>query len=150
MEESEINKIYAMDKKRLLNYYERIKKQFNHLDHLQQITTFLNNQSIGTSFDEVLSILEYFSTKVKDEKNILDFAFEWIKAQQIRLIYKRHLSSATYPRGDFELAVDDCISAFFLQYDKYIRKILKQEIQEHEIAALFEIFLFHMKLKILI
>lgn len=140
MEESEINKIYAMDKKRLLNYYERIKKQFNHLDHLQQITTFLNNQSIGTSFDEVLSILEYFSTKIKDGKNILDFAFEWIKAQKLRLLYKIHLGSANYPKGDFELAVDDCISAFFLEYDKYIRKILKQEIQEYDIAALFEVF----------
>jgi len=140
MEEFDFKIVYKIDKERLLNYYERLKKQNTDLQPLQLIAKFLENQSIGTSFDDISEILTYFAPKIREDKTLLDFALEWIRAYEIRLEYKKYISRATYPEGDLNLPVDDCISLFFLQYNSFIRNLLQPEIQEHEIAALLEIF----------
>jgi hypothetical protein len=136
MEEIKFEQVYKIDKARLYNYYERIKNQFSFLDPLKIIAKFLNNQSIGETIDDTSSILNHYKGKIK--KKILDFAFEWIRAQKIRLEYKKYLIRAQY--SNFKLAVDDCIFLFFLNYDNYMRKLLKNNIKEYEISALYEIF----------
>ena len=60
MESTELEDIYKIDGKRLLNYYERIKNQFKNLDELEVVVKFLNNQSIGTSTEEVREVLAYY------------------------------------------------------------------------------------------
>ena len=52
--------------------------------------------------------------------------------------YKKYLIRAQY--SNLKLAVDDCIFLFFLNYDKYMRKLLKNNIKEYDISALYEIF----------
>ena len=70
----------------------------------------------------------------------MDFSFEWIRADKIRLEYKKYLIRAQYESDNLTLAVDDCIFRFFLYYDEYIRKLFKEDIQEFEISALYETF----------
>ena len=136
MEEINLEEMYDIDKDRLIKYYERIKNQISNLDPIKIAAKFLNNQSIGDSIDKVYNILDYYKDKIK--KNILDFAFEWIRAQKIRLEYKKYLIRAQY--SDYELAIDDCAFLFFVKYDKYLRTILKDDVKEFEISALYEIF----------
>lgn len=140
MEESEFENTYKIDKKRLLEYFNRILKQNAGLSPIKNITKFLNNQSIGTSYDEVFNILKYYEDKIVDKQTLLDLAFEWIRAQTIRLEYKKYLIRAQYPNNDLSLAVDDCIYRFFLLYDEYIRRLFKKDIREYNISALYEIF----------
>jgi len=73
-------------------------------------------------------------------KELLDLAFEWIRAHKIRLEYKKYLIRAQYPQNYISLAVDDCIFQFFLEYDNYIRSILRMDTKEHNFSALYEIF----------
>ncbi|MBD3254347.1 MAG: hypothetical protein GF383_04600 [Candidatus Lokiarchaeota archaeon] len=136
----EIENVYKIDKKRLLNYFMRVKKSFQHLDQYHLIAKFLNNQSIGTDSANILEIINFYKNKLLDRLNALDFAFEWIRAQKIRLEYKKYLIRAQYPNNNLSLAVDDCIVKFFLKYDDYIRRIFKENIYEHEISTLYEIF----------
>ena len=136
MEEINLEEMYDIDKDRLFKYYERIKNQFSNLDPLKIVAKFLNNQSIGDSIDKVYNIFDYYNDKIK--KSILDFAFEWIRAQKIRLEYKKYLIRAQY--SDYELAIDDCAFLFFIKYDKYLRTIFKDDVKEFEISALYEIF----------
>ncbi|TFG25217.1 MAG: hypothetical protein EU532_11875 [Promethearchaeota archaeon] len=140
MERIELEKIYKIDRERLSKYYERITNQSREIQAIENITKFLNNQSIGSTFNEVYKILEYFEDKVIEQKGLLDLAFEWIRAQKIRLEYKKYLIRAQYPNNDLSLAVDDCIYRFFLDYDSYIRKLFKKEVREHNFSALYEIF----------
>ncbi len=140
MEEREFENVYKIDKARLSMYYERIKSQNKELLAIENITNFLVNQSIGSSFDEVFSTLKHFEEKIIEGKNLLDLAFEWIRAQKIRLEYKKYLIRAQYPNNNLSLAVDDCIYHFFLDYDNYIRKLFKTEVREHNFSALYDIF----------
>ena len=132
---------YKIDKERLISYYSRIKRQFKDgQDQLSMITKFLVNQSIGSSYEDIYGILLYFSDKIINGKSLLDFAIEWIRAQKIRLEYKKYLIRAQYPQNDLALAIDDCIFRFFLDIDKYLRTIMKKNIQEYNFSALYEIF----------
>jgi len=131
---------YKIDKERLISYYRRIKRQFQDQDQLSMITKFLVNQSIGSSYDDIYGILLYFSDKIINGKSLLDFAIEWIRAQKIRLEYKKYLIRAQYPQNNLALAIDDCIFRFFLDIDKYLRTLIKGNIQEYNFSALYEIF----------
>lgn len=140
MEEIDFEELYKIEKDKLLRYYERIKNQFKFSDLIKITSKFLNNQSIGSNFTNVHETLLYFNDKLAEGKEILDLAFEWIRAQKIRLEYKKYLIRAQYPNDNMSLAVDDCLFKFFLQYDKYIRNLLKNDVREHNFSALYEIF----------
>jgi hypothetical protein len=140
MDDTQFETIYKIDRKRLSQYYERIKNQTNEVQVINNITKFLNNQSIGASYQEVYNTLKYYEDKIIEGKQLLDLAFEWLRAQKIRLEYKKYLVRAQYPNNDLCLAVDDCIYRFFLDYDHYIRKLFKKEVREHNFSALYEIF----------
>ena len=131
---------YKIDRERLSNYYERIKNQGKEKGLIEHITNFLINQSISSSFEEVFDTLAYFEDKIVEGQGLLDLAFEWIRAQKIRLEYKKYLIRAQYTTNDLCLAVDDCIYRFFLSYDEYIRNLFKKDIREHNFSALYEIF----------
>ncbi len=132
--------IYSLDKDRLITYYRYLQRQFPELSKLQLAARFLTNQAIGTSYFEVLEILKYFEKKLALNKRIFDFILEWVRAQKVRLEYKKYLIQANYPADDLALAIDDCISRFFLRYDNYLRDVLNEQVDEYEIAALYEIF----------
>lgn len=140
MENVNIEEIYKIEKDKLLRYYERIQNQLKNVRPTKIIARFLINQSIGSNYPEVYDALLYFRDKLADGKELLDLAFEWIRAQKIRLEYKKYLVRAQYPYNNLGLAVDDCIFKFFLEYDKYIRNLLKKDIREHNLSALYEIF----------
>ena len=140
MEKINIEEIYKIEKDKLLRYYDRIKGQFKSSGPTQIIAKFLINQSIGSNYNEVYDTLLYFRDKLADGKELLDLAFEWIRAQKIRLEYKKYLIRAQYPYNNLSLAVDDCIFKFFQEYDRYIRNLLKKDIREHNLSALYEIF----------
>ncbi|MHA1106308.1 MAG: hypothetical protein ACTSPN_11430 [Promethearchaeota archaeon] len=140
MECIEFEKRYKIDKERLISYYDRIKRQFKDQDQLSIITKFLFNQSIGSSYDDIYGILLYFKDKIIIGKSLLDFALEWIRAQKIRLEYKKYLIKAQYPQNNLALAIDDCIFRFFLDIDVYLRTLIKKNIQEYNFSALYEIF----------
>ncbi len=140
MNNFEFDESFKTERERLLRYYERINKKSENLSEIQIIARFLLDQSIGTSNEEILNILNYFKNKLVKNINTLDFAFEWIRAQKIRLNYKKHLIRTNYPNNNLNLAIDDCITHFFLEYDDYFRKLFKKEILEHEISTLYSIF----------
>ncbi len=140
MQNIEFEQLYKIDKSRLINYYDRIKKNNLNQPKIQIVAKFLINQSIGSSYEYVLKILSYYENKIIEGKEILDLAFEWIRCQKIRLEYKKYLIRAQYPNNNLSLAVDDCIFHFFLEYDNHLRLLLKDDIYEHEIASLTEIF----------
>lgn len=138
METQELIELYKIDKKRLLDYYDRIEKQSKNLKKTEIIAKFLSNQSIGPDKSNLIDLLNYYSEKLINEKSLLDFALEMIRANKIRLEYKKYLSQATHKNLD--LAIDDCIFLFFLEYDKYIRNLFVNEIKEFEISSLYDIF----------
>ncbi len=138
MEKKNFEHALKIDKKRLLSYYERIKSQSNSLTPVEIIAEFLVNQSIRNSTLEVVEIINYYKSKIINEKQVLDLAFEWIRAHQFRSEYKKHLIKEQYT--DYHTAIDDCISLFFLEYDEYIRNIFKKDMKEFEFSALYEIF----------
>ena len=140
MECIEFENKYKIDKERLISYYNRIKRQSKDQDQLSMMAKFLFNQSIGSSYEDNYGILLYFKDKIIIEKSLLDFAIEWIRAQKIRLEYKKYLIRAQYPQNNLALAIDDCIFRFFLDIDKYLRTIMKKNIQEYNFSALYEIF----------
>ena len=140
MEEIDFNQLYKIETDKILRYYERIRNQFRFSDPIEIVSKFLVNQSIGSSFKDVNDTLTYFNDKLANGKELLDLAIEWIRAQKIRLEYKKYLIRAQYPNNSMSLAVDDCLFKFFLQYDKYIRNLLKEDIREHNFSALYEIF----------
>jgi hypothetical protein len=138
MEVQELEELYQIDSKRLINYYERIEKQSHNKDTAEVVAKFLNNQSVGPVKADLIDILNYYREKLVNEKTLLDFALEMIRANKIRLEYKKYLSQATHK--NLELAIDDCIFLFFLEYDKYIRNLFLDEIKEFEISSLYDVF----------
>ncbi|MFW9895260.1 MAG: hypothetical protein ACFFD7_05595 [Candidatus Thorarchaeota archaeon] len=126
-----------IDKERLLSYYERIKTQSSSSTPIEIISEFLVNQSIRTSTLEVVDIINHYKNKILEQKEVLDLAFEWIRAYHFRSEYKKHLIKEQYT--DYYTAIDDCISLLFLDYDNYIRKIFKNDMEEFEFSALYEI-----------
>lgn len=140
IDELEFIQMVKIDKERLFSYYNRIKSQFHSLTPIQIVAKFLNGHSIGNSMKEVLIVLEYYKNKLTDNKKLLDFAFEWIRASQIRFHYIKYLGNAQFP--DFEIAIDACIFLFFEKYDRFLRSLFKKDIYEFEISSLHNIFFF--------
>ncbi|MFX0072134.1 MAG: hypothetical protein ACFFAO_13685 [Candidatus Hermodarchaeota archaeon] len=138
MAEKEFEEIYKIDEKRLITYYKRIENQSPDLSINDIVAKFLQNQSIGKSTSQISMVLNYYEDKILNTKSILDFALEWIRAQKIRFEYRKHLNKALYT--NFEVAVDDCIFIFFFKFDKHIRQLLKEEVKEYEVSALYEVF----------
>jgi hypothetical protein len=131
---------YKIDKERLFSYYDRIKRQFKDQDQLTITAKFLVNQTVGSSYDDIYGVLSFFKDKLKVGKSLLDFAIEWIRAQKIRLEYKKYLIRAQYPQNNLALAIDDCVFRFFLYIDKYLRMLIKNDVKEYNFSALYEIF----------
>lgn len=140
MEDLDFQEIYDIEKDKILRYYERLESRFKNLSQIQLVARFLDNQSIGSNYKDIYNTLMYFRDKIEIGEDLLDLAFEWIRAQKIRLEYKKYLARAQYPFNNLSLAVDDCIFKFFLEYDKYVRKLLKRDIREYNFSALYEIF----------
>ncbi|MFW9874073.1 MAG: hypothetical protein ACFFG0_13275 [Candidatus Thorarchaeota archaeon] len=140
MEESDFEEVYSIEKGKILSYYERLKNLYKNLNPIQLIARLLVNQSTGNDYKEVYNTLLYFRDKIAEGRELLDFAFEWNRAQKIRLEYKKYLIGAQYPLNNLSLAVDDCIFRFFLNYDKYIRKLLRPGVREYNFSTLYEIF----------
>ncbi|MFX1397384.1 MAG: hypothetical protein ACFFAS_10115 [Promethearchaeota archaeon] len=141
MDEIEFRQIYKINKDQLFRFYERTKKRLQQKNEIEILANFLKHQSIiETTIEEIVNILKYYEKKLKPNVSIMDFAFEWIRANEVRLKYKKYLIRTSYPKGKIALAIDDCISKIFLDYDKYLRSLFKK-IDEHEISTLFHIFL---------
>ncbi len=138
IDELEFIQIFRIDIDRLNSYYERIKNQFQGFTPIQIIAKFLNGQSIGTSMYDVILVLEYYQTKITNDKTLLDFAVEWIRAKQIRFHYTKYFGNAQFP--DYEVAIDACIFLFFQKYDPLLRQLFKKDIKEYEISSLYAIF----------
>lgn len=138
IDELEFIQIFRIDIDRLNSYYERIKNQFQGFSPIQIIAKFLNGQSIGTSMYDVIIVVEYYQNRINDDKTLLDFAFEWIRAKQIRFHYLKFLANAQFP--NYEIAVDASIFLFFHQYDTILRQLFKSEIKEYEISTLYATF----------
>ncbi|UCD00385.1 MAG: hypothetical protein JSV23_05695 [Promethearchaeota archaeon] len=138
MEKVKFKQAFKIDDKRLLWNYNRITRMFKNSDHVEIIAKFLINQSIGFSLNRILDILNYYKPIISKNKTLLDFAFEWVRANKIRFEYKKFINLGTYE--DPNSAIDDTIFLFFLDYDKYIREFFIKNISEIEICALYEIF----------
>lgn len=138
MEETELEDLYKIDKDRLIDYYQRIEKRAKDKNKIHIIANFLEYESIGSSQKLIKDVLSYYREKIVDKKEVLDFAFEWIRAHKIRLKYKEYLVRSQF--DNYELALDDSVFLFFLPYDEYIRSLLKDEIKEFEISTLYEVF----------
>jgi hypothetical protein len=138
MEETELEDLYKIDRDRLIDYYQRIEKRAKDKNKIHTIANFLEYESIGSSQKVVKDVLTYYQEKIVNRKEVLDFAFEWIRAHKIRLKYKEYLVRSQF--DNYELALDDCIFLFFLPYDDYIRSLLKDEVKEFEISTLYEVF----------
>ena len=140
IDELEFIQMVKIDKERLFSYYNRIKSQFHSLSPIQIVAKFLNGHSIGNSMKEVVGVLEYYKNKLIDNKFLLDLAFEWIRASQIRFHYIKYLGNAQFPK--FEVAIDACIFLFFQKYDIFLRNFFKKEIKEFEMSSLYSIFFY--------
>ncbi|MFX0083338.1 MAG: hypothetical protein ACFE94_16450 [Candidatus Hodarchaeota archaeon] len=138
MERIEFNKLFKIEKERLLSNYQRINRMFKNLNPTDIIAKFLINQSVGFSPNSIIEILNYYKPKIREGKTLLDLAIEWIRANRIRVDYKKFINLGTYE--DQKSAIDDIIFLFFLDYDKHIRELLIKKISEREICALYEIF----------
>jgi hypothetical protein len=136
----DIKSIYPIDEERLLSYYKRIEKKYSKKSPIEIGASFLISQSIGSEVSEIIPVLEYFQEKNPFGTQLIDFIFEWIRAQRIRLEYKKYLIRADYPENSEMLAVDDCISRFFVNYDKYIRNITDSNISDYILGTLYSIF----------
>ncbi len=149
MQEREMIDSFAIDKEKLNDYFQRVRHSLENPEFIHSIAYFLHNtQSIGAQFEDVKGVLTYYEDKLESEKTGLDFAFEWIRANKIRFEYLKHLANSQFP--NLEVAVDDSLFSFFLRYDIYVRKLLKKNIHEFEISALYEIFFNSNKERIII
>jgi hypothetical protein len=129
---------FKIDDERLLWNYKRIERMFKDSDQGEVLAKFLINQSVGFTPDRIRDILNYYKPYISKNKTMLDFAFEWVRANKIRFDYKKVIDLATYE--DPNSAIDDTIFHFFLDYDKYIREFFIKNISEIEICALYQIF----------
>lgn len=140
MEIKEFKQQYRINRNQLLGYYERTKNRLHDKEEVEVIANFLKHQAIiELNIKDITYILNYFAKLLKKNQDLLEFALEWIRANEIRLKYKKYLITTRYPKDDYTIAIDDCISRFFLDYDKYIRDFFI-EIKEHELSALFNVF----------
>ncbi|MFX0004158.1 MAG: hypothetical protein ACFE9C_09185 [Candidatus Hodarchaeota archaeon] len=142
MEEIQFNKLYKIDKKRLISNFQRIQNLNKDLNLNEIVAKFLDNQSIGIQKDQILEILNYFKNKLSNDKELLDFAFEWIRANKIRLEYKKYIVLNDYK--SYTTALDDAIFLFFLKYDKSLRFLFKSNLEECEFCTLYQI-IFNLK-----
>ncbi|MFW9952057.1 MAG: hypothetical protein ACFFKA_18205, partial [Candidatus Thorarchaeota archaeon] len=138
MEEALFYKLYNFDKKRLYSNFERIRNLNAEFESSKVITKFLINQSIGNSPSQISEILTYFQGKLSNDKELLDFAFEWIRANKIRLEYKKYITLNDYKA--YTTALDDAIFLFFQRYDELLRSLFVEEMKEHEFSTLYQIF----------
>ena len=139
-ENIDIKSLYPIDEERLSEYYERIKKKYSKKSPIEIGASFLISQSIGSNESEIIPILKYFQEKNFFGSRLIDFIFEWIRAQRIRLEYKKYLIRTDYPKNSEKLAIDDCISRFFVIYDKYIRSVIDTQMPDYILATLYSIF----------
>ncbi|MFW9971492.1 MAG: hypothetical protein ACFFDF_14955 [Candidatus Odinarchaeota archaeon] len=137
MEEIQFNKLYKLDKERLYSNFQRIQNMNKDLKSTEIVAKFLYNQSIGSSIDQILEILNYFHSKLSKENKLLEFAFEWIRANKIRLEYKKFITLNNY--NTYTTALDDTIFLFFLKYDEYLRALFKSTLEEYEFSTLYQI-----------
>ncbi|MFW9939137.1 MAG: hypothetical protein ACFFD5_15935 [Candidatus Thorarchaeota archaeon] len=137
MEEIQFNKLYNIDKERLHSSFQRIQNLNKDLNSKEIIAKFLYTQSIGISTDQISEILTYFQKKLTKDNELLDFAFEWIRANKIRLEYKKYITLNDYQA--YKTALDDAIFLFFLKYDEYLRSLFLSNLEEYEFSTLYQI-----------
>ncbi|MFX1358422.1 MAG: hypothetical protein ACFFA8_14210, partial [Promethearchaeota archaeon] len=137
MEEIQFNKLFNIDKERLHSNFQRIQNLNKDLNSKEIIAKFLYTQSIGTSTDQISEILTYFRNKLTKDNELLDFAFEWIRANKIRLEYKKYITLNDYQA--YTTALDDAIFLFFLKYDEYLRPLFLSTLEEYEFSTLYQI-----------
>ncbi|MFX1571081.1 MAG: hypothetical protein ACFFCV_22305 [Promethearchaeota archaeon] len=142
MEEIQFNKLYEINKERISSNFQRIQNLNTNLNLEEVIAQFLYNQSIGIQKGQILEILKYFQNKLSNNKELLDFAFEWIRANKIRLDYKKYFTLNDY--NSYTSALDDVIFLFFLKYDKFLRALFKSNMKEYEFCTLYQI-IFNLK-----
>lgn len=138
LEKIKFKQVFKLDDDRLLRNYERINRMFKNCEYTEILAKFLINQSIGLSPERIIDILNYYKLKLHNDRSLLEFAFEWVRANKIRFDYKKFINLAKYE--DLNSAIDDTIFHFFLDYDEYIRDFFIKDISETEICALYEIF----------
>lgn len=134
--------LYKINRERFLDNYrvtENILKS-TEKNKVKIIAQWLvDNQSVGPSQESNVEIINYYSKYLKKDKTLLDFALEWIRAQKIRSRYMLHLIKTHFPSNNSNLVIDYFISSFFLKYNKILRDIFKDTIQEYELSALLDI-----------
>lgn len=134
--------LYKINRERFLDNYrvtENILKS-TEKNKVKIIAQWLvDNQSVGPSQESNVEIINYYSKYLKKDKTLLDFALEWIRAQKIRSRYMLHLIKTHFPSNNSNLVIDYFISSFFLKYNKILRDLFKDTIQEYELSALLEI-----------
>ncbi len=137
-----MNDLYKINRERFLDNYrvtENILKS-TEKNKVKIIAQWLvDNQSVGPSQESNVEIINYYSKYLKKDKTLLDFALEWIRAQKIRSRYMLHLIKTHFPSNNSNLVIDYFISSFFLKYNKILRDIFKDTIQEYELSALLDI-----------
>jgi len=134
--------LYKINRERFLDNYrvtENILKS-TEKNKVKIIAQWLvDNQSVGPSQESNVEIVNYYSKYLKKDKTLLDFALEWIRAQKIRSRYMLHLIKTHFPSDNSNLVIDYFISSFFLKYNKILRNLFKDTIQEYELSALLDI-----------
>ena len=138
MEKIDISQIYKIEEERLVEFFERLKRTYSDATMIDIVIKLLENEAIVSDTDRTREILSYYNPKLKEGITLKDFAFEWIRAQKIFSEYRKYLNSSNYP--SYEVAIDDCIFLFFLEYDSIIRELFNSEIKEFEISLLYDFF----------
>lgn len=137
-----IDDLYKINRERFLDNYritENILKSTEKNKTKIIAQWLVDNQSVGPSQESNVEIINYYSKYLKKDKTLLDFALEWIRAQKIRSRYMLHLIKTHFPNDNSNLVIDYFISSFFLKYNKILRDIFKDTIQEYELSALLDI-----------
>jgi len=138
MENLDISQVFKIEEKRLLKFFERMKRTYSDSSLVEIVAKFLENEAIASDSERTREILKYYEGKLEEGKSLKDFAFEWIRAHKIFREYRKHLNSANYP--SYEIAIDDCIFLFFLKYDSILRDLFTPEIKEFEVSLLYDLF----------
>ncbi len=137
-EKIDLSQIYKIEEERLLKFYERMRRTYSDASMIDIIIKFLENEAIASDSDRTKEILKYYEEKLMEGKSLKNFAFEWIRAHKIFREYRKYLNSSNYP--SYEVAIDDCIFLFFLNYDSIVRDLFTNDIKEFEISLLYDLF----------